>query len=78
MSPQNSFYIFKFFSESTPVVNVANTRAVHGLAVAPNGRFLASYIDNLVSVWDIRNIEKPVSVMPMEKNVNALSWCATR
>lgn len=60
------------------MVTATNTRAVHGLCVAPNGRYLASYIDNQVTLWDIRNIEKPVSVYQLEKNVNSLSWCSTR
>lgn len=64
--------------ENNPLVTATNTRAVHGLSVAPNGHFLASYIDNVVTLWDIRNIEKPVSVHQMEKNVNSLSWCASR
>ena len=59
-------------------VTVTNTRAVHGISLAPNGRFLASFIDNLINLWDIRNIEKPVSVYQMDKNINSLSWCATR
>lgn len=64
--------------QSTPTVNMANTRAVHGVSIAPNGRLLASFIDNVISLWDVRNIEKPISTHPTEKNINDLSWCATR
>lgn len=64
--------------QNPPAVNIANTRAVHGLSIAPNGRLLASFIDNVISLWDIRNIEKPISTHQTEKNINDLSWCTTR
>lgn len=69
---------FFFGAESNPLVTATNTRAVHGLATSSGGRYLASYIDNLVTLWDIRNIEKPLTVYQMEKNVNSISWCTTR
>lgn len=46
--------------------------------MSTNGRLLASFIDNLVNIWDIRNIDKPVMTHQMEKNVNCVSWCSTR
>lgn len=64
--------------QSNPTVNATNTRAVHGMSIAPNGRLLASYVDNIINLWDIRNIEKPISTQQVEKNINNLSWCATR
>lgn len=64
--------------QSAPTVNIANTRAVHGLSMAPNNRLLASYVDNVVHLWDMRNIEKPISTHPMEKNINDLSWSPMR
>lgn len=64
--------------QNPPIVNMANTRAVHGVSIAPNGRLMASFIDNVISLWDVRNIEKPISTHPTEKNINDLSWCATR
>lgn len=82
MSSQIPFLLLKFFlfsnSESNPVVTSTNTRAVHGLSIAPNGRYLGSYIDNIVTLWDIRNIDKPISQLQMQKNITALSWCPTR
>lgn len=59
-------------------MNASSTRAVHGLGISTNGRLLASFIDNLVNIWDIRNIDKPVMTHQMEKNVNSVSWCSTR
>lgn len=67
-----------FFADSSPLISATTTRAVHGVAMSPNGRLITSYIDNLVTLWDLRNIEKPVAVHAMEKNVSALSWCTTR
>lgn len=64
--------------QSTPTVNMANTRAIHGVSIAPNGRLMASFIDNSISLWDVRNFERPISMHPTEKNINDLSWCATR
>lgn len=64
--------------QSTPTVNLVNTRAVHGTSIAPNGRLLATYVDNMVNLWDIRNIEKPISTHQTEKIISDLSWCATR
>lgn len=64
--------------QSTPTVSLVTTRAVHGASIAPNGRLLASYVDNMISLWDIRNIEKPMSTHQTEKFINDLSWCATR
>lgn len=64
--------------QSTPTVSMANTRAVSGVTIAPNGRLMASYIDNVISLWDVRHFEKPISTHPTEKNINDLSWCVTR
>lgn len=69
--------VLSFFSENAPFV-ITNTRAVHGVSLASNGIYLASYIDNIITLWDIRNIDKPISVYQTEKNINALSWCVTR
>lgn len=66
-----------YFTENTPFV-ITNTRAVHGVSLATNGIYLASYIDNIVTLWDIRSIDKSLSVYQTEKNINSLSWCATR
>lgn len=64
--------------QSTPTVHVCNTRALQGLSIATNGRLLAGFVDNSVSLWDIRRIEKPISVTYTEKNISDMSWCPTR
>lgn len=63
---------------SNPTVNVCNTRALHGLSLASNGRLIAGFVDNLISLWDLRRIDKAVSTYATEKNINDLNWCQTR
>lgn len=60
------------------VISTTNTRSVYGLSFAPNGRNLASYIDNVVNLWDVRNMEKALTQIQMQRNVNSLSWCPSR
>lgn len=60
------------------VLSTTNTRSVYGLSMAPNGRYLASYIDNVVNLFDVRNMEKSLSQMQMQRNVNSLNWCPSR
>lgn len=64
--------------QSNPTAAVTNTRAVYGLTISPNDRLLASYVDNVVNLWDIRNFEKPISAQQIEKNICDLNWCPTR
>lgn len=59
-------------------LTTTSTRSVYGLSMSPNGRYLASYIDNVVHVWDIRNMDKAVAHPQMQRHVNSLSWCPTR
>lgn len=59
-------------------LTTTSTRSVYGLSMSPNGRFLASYIDNVVHVWDIRNMDKAVAHPQLQRHVNSLSWCPTR
>ncbi|XP_031631806.1 GATOR complex protein MIOS [Contarinia nasturtii] len=64
--------------QNSPTVNVCNTRALHGLTISANGRLLAGFVDNSISLWDIRRIEKPISVANTEKNISDISWCPSR
>ncbi|XP_059619271.1 GATOR complex protein MIOS [Phlebotomus argentipes] len=59
-------------------VSTTSTRAIHGLCLAPGGRYLASYIDNNLTLWDVRNIEKSLSQRQTQKNINHVIWCPTR
>lgn len=64
--------------QSAPTANVANTRAVYGVSIAPNGRLVASFIDNMICLWDLRNFDKPLSTHATEKNISDMCWCTTR
>lgn len=64
--------------ENNPVVTIASSRAVHGVQMSNNNRYLVSYIDNSVNIWDIRQFEKPVSQFNMQKSISNIAWCPTR
>lgn len=59
-------------------MQVANTRAVHGVSLAPNNKSLVSYVDNVVTLWDIRMFEKSTSQFQMSKDVTSVAWSPTR
>ncbi|EAT41422.1 AAEL006925-PA [Aedes aegypti] len=66
------------FRQNPAIVTLANARTVNGLCIAPNGRYLSSYVDNVINLWDLRALEKPISQIQMQKNITHLSWCPTR
>ncbi|XP_053676082.1 GATOR complex protein MIOS [Anopheles nili] len=66
------------FRQNPPITTMANTRTVNGVCVAPNGRYLASYVENIINLWDLRSLEKPISQIQMQKSISQLSWCPTR
>uniref|UniRef100_A0A8D7ZYA5 WD repeat-containing protein mio n=1 Tax=Culex pipiens TaxID=7175 RepID=A0A8D7ZYA5_CULPI len=66
------------FRQNPATVTVANARTVNGLCIAPNGRYLASYVDNVINLWDLRSLDKAISQIQMQKNITHLSWCPTR
>ncbi|XP_065073911.1 GATOR2 complex protein MIOS isoform X1 [Ochlerotatus camptorhynchus] len=66
------------FRQNPAIVTVANARTVNGLCIAPNGRYLSSYVDNVINLWDLRSLDKPISQIQMQKNITHLSWCPTR
>nr|XP_006821083.1 PREDICTED: WD repeat-containing protein mio-like [Saccoglossus kowalevskii] len=69
--------------DSTRPVKATVTKAVYGITPDPhtNNR-LASYCDGQVSIWDLRNFDKPIITLSSEKHNNTciskLSWCPTR
>ncbi|XP_011214207.1 GATOR complex protein MIOS [Bactrocera dorsalis] len=54
------------------------TKMVHGLAVAPNGNYLCSYLDSVITIWDLRVLDHPLKIIQSGKNHLQLSWCPTR
>lgn len=72
-------------SKSTSISSTENTtctsittRTVHGLSIAPNGYYLCSYVDSRIGLWDLRNIEKPLTPLMTNSNVFNVTWCPTR
>lgn len=60
-------------------IRVAATKAVYGVCINPkDDRQIASYNDNQISIWDTRNFEKPVLVMPPIKPILKIAWCPTK
>lgn len=55
------------------------TKAVHGICVNPyNDKYLASFIDHQIYIWDIRNFEKSILTLAASKPILKLDWCPTR
>lgn len=55
------------------------TKAVYGICIDPhNEKHLASYVDNQIYIWDIRNFEKPISTLSHIKPLLKISWSPTK
>lgn len=67
-----------FVTENPLNTTITNARTVFGLCISPNGRYLASYVDNVINLWDLRALDKPLNQIQMQKNITQLSWCPTR
>lgn len=65
--------------DSVKVVNSTMTKAVYGIDVEiHNQQTLASFFENQICIWDIRNFEKPISTISRMKSVSKILWCPTR
>lgn len=65
--------------DSLKVVNTVATKAVYGVAVDPqNDKQVASYIDNIIAMWDLRMFDKPVITVSQGKIIIKVQWCPTR
>lgn len=61
------------------MVSSTVTKAAFGVCTNPkDDKFLASYFDNQIYVWDTRNIEKPIQILPQTRPVIKLGWCPAR
>lgn len=60
-----------------PVVSSVNTRAVNGLTLSSNERYLASYFDNVVNIFDLRKFTEPLNQFQLANNLAQISWCPT-
>ncbi|VEN38722.1 unnamed protein product [Callosobruchus maculatus] len=61
------------------MINSTFTKGVYGVCTNPNNdRYLASFYDTQICLWDIRNFEKPIYLIPPEKGVVQIAWCPTK
>ncbi|ENN79182.1 hypothetical protein D910_02334, partial [Dendroctonus ponderosae] len=61
------------------VVSSTVTKAALGVCTNPkDDKYLASYFENQIYVWDTRNIEKPIQILPQAKPVLKVGWCPTK
>ncbi|XP_056008065.1 GATOR complex protein MIOS-like isoform X2 [Ostrea edulis] len=55
------------------------TKMIRGVCVdKQNEHRIASFNENHVSVWDVRNFDKPMLTFQEPKAVSAIRWCPTR
>ncbi|XP_062143196.1 GATOR2 complex protein MIOS [Drosophila sulfurigaster albostrigata] len=74
---QNLIKLFDL-RQSNATCQSIKTKAVQGLAVAPNGNYLCSYVDSMIMLWDLRAIERPLRQISSSRNHMQLAWCPTR
>lgn len=60
-----------------PIVNSVSTRAVNGLTLSSHERYLASYFDNVVNIFDLRKFTEPLNQFQLANNLAQISWCPT-
>jgi WD repeat-containing protein mio len=65
-------------SSSTKPLGPA-TKAVYGTCMDPFGEHrVASYHDNMLNIWDMRNFEKPIASHESHKPISQIQWSPTR
>ncbi|XP_050310111.1 GATOR complex protein MIOS [Anthonomus grandis grandis] len=75
----NMKFIRLFDIRDLNVVSSTVTKAALGVCTNPkDDKYLASYFENQVYVWDTRNIEKPIQILPQPKPVLKVAWCPTK
>lgn len=60
-----------------PIVTTVSTRAVNGLTLSSSERYLASYFDNVVNIFDLRKFTEPLNQFQLANNLAQISWCPT-
>lgn len=71
-------YIKLMDLRQNPTVTTTSTRAVNGLTMSPNNRYLAAYFDNIVNLFDLRKFTEPVNNFQLQNNLQQISWCPTK
>lgn len=66
-----------FDLRQSPTVSTTTTRAVNGISISPNSRYLASYFENVVNLFDLRKFTEPINNFQLQNNLSQISWCPT-
>lgn len=66
-----------FDLRQSPIVSMVTTRAVNGVNLSPNSRYLASYFENVVNLFDLRKFTEPINHFQLQNNLSQISWCPT-
>ncbi|XP_069184860.1 GATOR2 complex protein MIOS isoform X3 [Procambarus clarkii] len=75
----NNKHIKLFDLREGKLCATANTKAVYGICTdIHNEHRLASFVENQVSIWDLRSIERPVLYLDATKPITKLAWCPSR
>ncbi|XP_066259323.1 GATOR2 complex protein MIOS [Euwallacea similis] len=76
----NMKYIRLFdIRDPSRMVSFTVTKAALGVCTNPrDDKYLASYFESQVYVWDTRNLEKPIQVLPQARPVLKMGWCPTK
>ncbi|XP_060529882.1 GATOR complex protein MIOS-B [Cylas formicarius] len=65
--------------DCSKMVSSTLTKAACGVCTNPlDDRYLASYYENQIFVWDTRSIEKPTVILQQAKPVLKIGWCPTK
>ncbi|XP_045138344.1 GATOR complex protein MIOS-A-like [Portunus trituberculatus] len=79
MAGMNNKQIRLFDLRENKMCASTNTKAVYGICTdIHNEHRFASFFESQVSIWDLRNIERPVVNLDANKPVTKLSWCPSR
>jgi WD repeat-containing protein mio len=66
-----------FDLRQSPTAITTNTRAVYGVNISQNGRYLASYVENIVNLFDLRKFTEPINHFQLQNHLAQISWCPT-
>lgn len=66
-----------FDLRQNPTATMTATRAVNGISISPNSRYLAGFYDNVVNLFDLRKFAEPVNHFQLQNNLAQISWCPT-
>ena len=68
-----------FPADSSSKPRGPTTKAVFGACVDPFSEYrIASYYDDILNIWDLRSLEKPIANHESRKTISQIQWSPTR